>query len=269
MDKTTDLLSTEEAIICRIRFRRDLPHERHNISSEEWFKEGPDPADNFNLLFLPDAPSTADLRKKTEEWFNELRGNSREPAIELFSKPYRILWHSSRAVVSGGDRLTEEVFSALTEFAFLEGELRKLESKVAAHLAVCQNDIPLTHAINTSDLPRQNHANKMTEQITFSRMEFLHLTPCFDNLHGRLTPQAKYVIGELTEKTGVWDDRIEAVEDQLEFLGDLYELANDRLTEFSYFRREAMLELWIIVLLVLEFVVMFWEAYMLLFHGSS
>jgi len=119
-----------------------------------------------------------------------------------------------------------------------------------------------------SDLRRQAHVNEMTRHITSSRMEFVRLIPCFDNLYGKLTPHTKRIIGELTEKTRVWDDRTEAVEDKLEFLEDLYELANDRLTEFRYFRKEFTLELWIIVLLVLELAVMLWEVSAIFSHSS-
>jgi len=267
MDKTADLLSTEEIISCRIRFLRDAPNEKEAIPAEQWFKDAADSRGDFYFLFVPDAPSATDLRKEIEERLNELRDVSGEPAIELFAKPYRIVWFPSRAIVLGGDSLTEEMFSALVEFASLENRLRKLEAKITACLEACPNDIPLTHAVGPQDLLRQTHVNKMTEQIASSRMEFVRLTPCFDNLCGRLTPQAKHVISELTEKNRVWDDRIEAVDDQLEFLGDLYELANDRLTEFRYFRRETSLEFWIIALLVLELAVMLWEVSALSFHG--
>ena len=267
MDKITDVLSTEAIVSYRIRFQRDVPNEKESLPPEQWFEDGVDLADNFYVLFLPDAPSVADLRKKTEAWLNELRDASGEPAIELFAKPYRIVWHPPRAAILGGDGLPEEMFSALVEFASLENRLKKLEAKTAECLKVCTNDVPLTHAVSPSDLLRQTHVNKMTEQIVSSQMELVRLTPCFDNLCGRLTPQTKHAIEELTEKTRIWDDRIEALEDQLESLWDLYELANDRLTEFRYFKREALLELWIIALLVLELVVILWEAFALSSHG--
>ena len=256
----TDVLSAEAIVSYRICFRGDVPHEKEPLPAEQWFEDGVVSADNFYFLFVPDAPSTADLRKKTEARLNELRDASGEPAIELFSKPYRIVWHPPHAAILGGDRLPEEMFSAFVEFASLENRLRKLEAKTADCLNVCAKDVPLTHAVSPSDLRRQTHVNKMTEQIVSSQMELVCLTPCFDNLCARLTPQTKHAIEELTEKMRVWDDRIETLEDQLESLWDLYELANDRLTEFSYFKREALLELWIIALLVLELVVMFWEA---------
>ena len=61
---------------------------------------------------------------------------------------------------------------------------------------------------------------------------------------------------EVVDRLGWLDDRIEVYE-------DLYELANDRLSEFSYFNREYRLELWIILLLIAEVVIMLGELWML------
>ena len=260
MDRLADGLSTEAAVSYRFRFRWDAPHEKETVPLEQWFEEGADWADNFYFLFLPDTPATADLRGDVEGRFHELRTASGAPTIELLAKPYRILWRPPHAIVFGGNNLPEELLSALVEFSSLENQLRQLEAKTAGYLEVCKNDVSLTHAVGPSDLRRQTHVNKMTEQIVSSQMELVRLAPCFDNLYGRLTSQTKHILEALAEKTRVWDDRIEALEDRLESLWDLYELANDRLTEFSYFRQEFWLEWAIIVLLVLELVVMFWEA---------
>jgi hypothetical protein len=47
----------------------------------------------------------------------------------------------------------------------------------------------------------------------------------------------------------------------LEILEDLYEVANDRLSEFSYFHTEYILELLIILVLALEVVLMAYEVF--------
>lgn len=275
MDPMTDLLSTQEVISCRIHFTREVPREAGSDVIKKFSEPEPSYAvkepmpveqllknenkanapEEFHFLFLPDALSAMDLPKE-------------ESAIELFAKPNKIIWQPHRTVVSGGQNLPEEMFMALVEFAFLEGALRKLESKLNGYFGVCSNDIPLTHAVDSSGLRRQAHVNEMTRQVTSSRMEFVRLVPCFDHLYARLAPHAKQVIGELAKKTGVWNDRVEAVDDQLEFLEDVYERANDRLTEFRYFKRESTLELWIIALLVLEVAVMLWETLALSFHPS-
>ena len=287
MGHMTNLLSTEGIISCRIRFAREHSKNaeaavitkffepqpyvavKEHVPIEQWLtnENQVNASEGFHFLFLPDALSTMDLRRETEAWLDKINGMAETPAVELVATPNRIIWHRHRVVVLGEKNVSEEAFMALVEFGFFESELRKLESKLQDYFAICPRDICLTHGVGSSDLRRQAHVNKMTQQITSSRMEFLRLIPCFDKLYGRLTPHTKPIIGELTKKTRVWNDRIEAVDDQLEFLEDLYELANDRLTEFKYFRGESTLELWIIALLVLELAVMLWEASLLVFHS--
>ena len=54
-------------------------------------------------------------------------------------------------------------------------------------------------------------------------------------------------------------DRLKALDDRLEVFEDVYELANDRLLEYGNFLTEARLEIWIIVILVAEVVLMLAE----------
>jgi uncharacterized Rmd1/YagE family protein len=54
-------------------------------------------------------------------------------------------------------------------------------------------------------------------------------------------------------------DRLKAVDDRLEVFEDAYELANDRLMEYGNFRAEAKLEIWIIVILLGELILMLGE----------
>ncbi len=287
MDQLTELLASEGIVSCRIRFVRETPNEaeatvlhrflepqpyvavKENVPTEQWLKQANtiDSSEEFLFLFLPDALSTPDLRKETDTWLDNIHCVSEGPPIEVVAKPNTIIWHPHHVVVLGEKNISEEMFMALVEFAFFERELRTLELQLKDYFAICPQDIPLTHGVGVPELRCQTHVNHMTQQITSSRMEFVRLIPCFDNLYGGLTPHVKHLIGELTKKSRVWNDRIDAVDDKLEFLEDLYELANDRLTEFRYFRRESTLELWIIALLVLELAVMLWEASVLVFRG--
>jgi len=56
-------------------------------------------------------------------------------------------------------------------------------------------------------------------------------------------------------------DRLQVVDDQLEVVQDLYELANERLTEFRYYRNESILEFWVIAILALEVVLILVELF--------
>src|SRR5260221_7082389 len=90
---------------------------------------------------------------------------------------------------------------------------------------------------------------------TRRRMRFARLEPCLEKASIALAGPARRLATELAVQAEVID-RLGSLDDRLEVCEDLYELANDRLSEFTYFHREFRLELWIIVLLVAEVVVM-------------
>ncbi len=214
----------------------------------------------FYFLFLQSGSVVPfEWQKQAEQW---LSGVSLSPYddtyIEFNWKSDRILWRPGQAMVQGSQERVNELLVAIVDFAFYETRLRRLEKQVQEDLAIVQSDIPLTHAVVVSDLKRQPHVNEMTYRATTGRMQFVQIE---SNLgHGviHLSGQAKRIASELALLAEAFP-RLEILDDQLECLGDLYELANDRLTEFKYYRNETLLEWVIIVLLILEVIVMFWE----------
>jgi len=70
---------------------------------------------------------------------------------------------------------------------------------------------------------------------------------------------------ELTRRTGV-EQRLEQLDDRLEVVEDVYELANDRLSEYRYFRIECFIEIVVAGLLLAELVLMGWELYVTYAH---
>ena len=103
----------------------------------------------------------------------------------------------------------------------------------------------------------------MTRQTALRRVRFARLAPCLHKPAATLTGSARRLAGELAVQAEVVD-RLGSVDDRLEVYEDLYELANDRLSEFSYFYREFRVEIWIVVLLAAELIVMLadlWVSY--------
>ena len=66
-----------------------------------------------------------------------------------------------------------------------------------------------------------------------------------------LSGPGRRLMSELSVQCEV-QDRLKAVDGFLEVYEDVYELANDRLLEYGNFLAEARLEIWIIVILVVE-----------------
>jgi len=275
MKAATPILETDSVLAQRIRFVRELPAGKRALVE---FAE-PEPhfavvepvptetllasgfEDELAFLFLQqDCPEAMKWQRRAEEWIGLVPNSTTPPALELFVKYDRILWRPRKIVVVGTLDQLEEILPAIVEFAFYEDELSRLESEVHTALKNSKRDIHLTHAVAKADLQKQSHVNDMTHYVTSARIRFACLEPLLEMSSTDLTGQARRLCFEMFNQANV-PDRLQVVDDQLEVVQDLYELANERLTEFRYYRNESILEFWVIAILALEVVLILVELF--------
>jgi hypothetical protein len=219
--------------------------------------------DQLRLVLLPAGlASPLELQQRAEEWMHRGRLSAGQPTADLMLRSERILWRPGQALMIGPPDRLQEVLPGLVEFAFYEGELRKLERETEAEWEIAEVDVYLTHSVDAEALERRGHVDEMTLHVTRRRMRFARLEPCLEKASISLCGPARRLATELAMQAEVID-RLGWLDDRLEVCEDLYELANDRLSEFTYFNREFRLELWIIVLLVAEVVIMSVELWQL------
>ncbi len=218
--------------------------------------------DELFLLVVPSGAVTAlEIQRQVESWMHFSAVSGTAPTVDLLMRSERVLWRPGRAALFGAPERCEELLPGLIEFAFYEGELRKLERELEAHWPAAEADAELTHGVGRAELGRQSRIDDITAAMTRRRIRFARIEPCLEKASIGLPGPARRLAGELGQQAEVVD-RLRSLDDRLEVFEDLYELANDRLTEFAYFSREFRLELWIIVLLVLEVIVMGVDAWL-------
>ena len=175
------------------------------------------------------------------------------PTIELVLRSDRILWRPGRALMIGAADRVEEVLSGVLDFAYHEGELRRLEFEAQDDWPIAEALIPLTHSVDREALKRQPQVDLMTRVTTSRRMRYVRIERRLEKASSTLPGAARRLVSELAVQAEVVD-RLRALSDQLEVFEDLCESANDRLLEYSYYRGEYRLEVWIIVILAMELV---------------
>jgi hypothetical protein len=214
------------------------------------------PDDELRLILLLSGSAGAlDFQRRAEQWIHGTGPATVQPIVDLQLRSERILWRAGYAVIIGGAERCDEILPGLVHFAFYEGELRKLERELDADWLTAEADIPLTHSVDRSALARRDHVDAMTRQTALRRVRFARLSPCLFKPSPALAGSARRLAGELAVQAEVVE-RLGYVDDRLEVYEDLYESANDRLSEFSYYSSEFRLELWIVLLLLAELVVM-------------
>ncbi|HKD36668.1 MAG TPA: hypothetical protein VKB78_07700, partial [Pirellulales bacterium] len=146
-------------------------------SVEQWLAEsapGGDRSDRLPLLLLPAGiASPQELQCQALDRMH-CRGHSNEPpTVELLLRSERILWRPGRALLIGPPDSLDEVLPGLIEFAFYEGELRRLEREVEADWPTLESDGHMTHSVGRAVLARRGHIDEMTIRTLQRRMRFV------------------------------------------------------------------------------------------------
>lgn len=162
----------------------------------------------------------------------------------------RIALLGQRAVFCGTSDNLDYSLKILAQFSLLEQELKRLERCTAEALNLAEQDVELTHQVSSKDFSRWSSVNSMTEAIGKERIAFTKLEGAIMHL-GIATLDDGKTLYQLT-KASEFEDRMEHIDDVIEVVTDIYELCNDRISEFAYFDKEYKCELWIILILILE-----------------
>lgn len=235
------------------------------LSAPPAFSRAFSPGEQFDFVFLPSGSATQiDLQRRVEEWIvgpptaladaaspNPAQHTPEPPAIDLVLQSDRILWRPGKAVVIGAARRLDDWLAGLVDFSFYEGQLGRLERELDDHWATAEADVALTHSVSGGALRQQSHVDEMTRDTALRRIRLVRLSPYLEKPTLALSGPARRLVSELANQADV-ADRLKYVDDRLQVYEDLYESANDRLSEYSYFVREYRLELWIVALLVIE-----------------
>ncbi|MBF2951014.1 hypothetical protein HKT30_26545, partial [Pseudomonas aeruginosa] len=161
-------------------------------------------------------------------------------------------------LVIGNPERCRELLEGLAVFAWHEGHLRRLEDDTAAAWEPAQADVELTQLPRRAALRRQEHVNRQVRRTTLWRMAYVRLESHLEKPPLQLNGAVRRLYNELAMQAEV-HDRLATLDDRIEVLQDLYELAADRLGEYRYFRGELRVEWLIVAILLLEAGLSLWE----------
>ena len=107
-----------------------------------------------------------------------------------------------------------------------------LEATMKSAWASIEADADLTHAVTRRDQKRQRHVNEMTEIATRMKMAWLRVSRSIEQLDPALADPSKRLFAELVSAASLYD-RMEMLDDPVQFALDHYEISNARLIETS------------------------------------
>ncbi len=175
--------------------------------------------------------------------------------IEIELEGCTLLWRPGRAVLTGQDKATREALAGLLEFAFLEGELRRLDAHLSPIESAAPADVRFAYQVRQEHSDAWPRLGTVMETLAGLRLRYARLEPLFDRPADSLSKTARRAFARLCARTGV-ADRLEGVTNRMEACEDLYEGAVDRAADYRWYRRGNRLEVTIVILLLIEAVLM-------------
>lgn len=196
-------------------------------------------------------------RQRLESWMAP-DPSVQSPILDIPSFSDRVLWRPGRGLIIGSPERSRELLEGLAAFDWYESRLRDLENAVAQAWKPAQRDIELTHQLQPAALSRQTEVNRQVLHTTHWRMTYTRLESHLEKPPQQLPGAVRRLYNELSVQAEA-HDRLAALDDRIEVLQDLYELATDRLSEYRYYRGELRVEWLIVAILLIDTGLSLWE----------
>lgn len=189
------------------------------------------------------------------EWLEKANDPGAPPPVYVKYRGVELMWRPGRAMLQCDSEQAESLLSAVVEFTYYDGELRRIEGEIAHAWAELEQDKALAFEVTPAGLERSEAVGARMNQVLQRRIRLARIEPHLDE-PGASLPAASQKLGEeLREKARI-EARLQTVDAQLEVFEDVYEMSGQRMGEYRAARQEHTLEWVIIVLLAAEMLLM-------------
>jgi hypothetical protein len=219
----------------------------------------PESTARSRFVFVPKGHNGEQLLA-LQKWIAGPADPDATPTIIVQHNGETIRWRPGQALVQCTRERREEILAALVEFAFYEGELRGLEERLEAHEAQAQADVSIAYQIRSRDQKHWTRLRETIEYLARLRLSYARLEPFLAKASRTLSSHSQRLVSALFREADV-EERLEALNDRLEVLEDLYEGANDRVADYRSYRQAAFLEIVITMLLFVETIIIAVDIY--------
>lgn len=177
--------------------------------------------------------------------------DAQEPPADLQVRSDRILWRPSLALVICNAERLNEILTGLVYFSYFVKQVARLEKELSDSWSEVRQDMRYIHQVDDQAFAEQPRINEKSRWSYLLRADYARIEPFIDTVPNYVPANARRIIQELATHTEILG-RLKVLDDQLEVFEDTYELANDRILEYSYYRGEYKLEVVIIIVLLVE-----------------
>ena len=210
------------------------------------------------VIWLPTGQAApAALERDAELWISQC--SYYRPAVRANIRTNRVVWANTRALIYAAPDGFQDTLDAVRRFTLIARETSALEKQMKATWPMVGKHIGLTHAVRSRQQRRQAEVNRMTEMATAMKMSYLRIQAAIEQHDPGISTASKRLAAELVLQAGI-HDRLDILDEPIQFALDHYELANTRLTEHKGYAREMVLMGVIVFLLLVQTAVILFPA---------
>ena len=220
--------------------------------------DGPEDGSLLVVWVPAAAGNAADLDSRLHAWIRRDLAANQSP-VQASIKTVRVVCTDTRAVIYAAPEHLSDAMDAVARFTLAGRHTTALEGRMAATWPQIKAHTPLTHAVTRQQLRLQSQVDAQTERVTEMKSMLLRLQTALEQLDPTLSGTSKRIYADLVAAATL-HERVEMLEDPIQFALDHYELANSRLTEIGAAQRSHFLEVLIVVILLADFSMRFYEA---------
>lgn len=189
-----------------------------------------------------------------ETWMRGAAGQT----IRAGVRTVRVFCAQDRVLIYAATDHIHSVIDAVVRFTVAQCETIELEKAMNAAWASIDADVPLTRSVTRHRQAYQKHLDEMNERAARMKAKHLRICRALEQLDTDSDELSRRVFSELVLASALYE-RVEELEDPIEFALDQYEIANTKLFEEKNAAKEQrtamighFLEVGIIVLLLLQ-----------------
>jgi hypothetical protein len=217
-------------------------------------------ADALLVVWVPPGAGNSELDGELQVFLARDLAQNRSP-FHASIKTIRVTCSERRAVIHASPEHLADGMDAVARFTLAARQTAALEAEMAATWPQIKAHTPLTHVMTRRQERLQPQVNALTERAADMKTLHLRLQTAVEQLDPTLSGTSKRMYADLAEAAGLWD-RLEMLEDPIQFVLDHYELVNWRLTEAATARKSNLLEILIVVILLGDFALRGFEYFM-------
>lgn len=210
------------------------------------------------LIWLPRAASSPpDIARRIETWVQD-GAKSEQPLVRASIRTVLVLWTDRRAVIYSTQDELDAAVNSVVRFTMAARQIESLERQLAAAWTDVESHVALTHAASSRGLRMQTQVNDMTERATRMKVVYLRLENALKQSEAAHPMPSKLLFSELALQARL-PERLDLLDQPVQFLLDHYELSNTRLIEGRFNRNIVWLEVGIVAIIAADFVALIFE----------